>query len=242
MELPKFIPRYIGEYKPVDHGVKADCVRVGESGLVYKARKKAVKTAEEAERLAGEMQRDYRLLSKYLGPYVSSTQFVIGDGSDGPTVFAFQEEIKDGMSIKQALKLARKENLSIEHIVDLYSRAGEMYKATGNPPDFNGTGRFLGWPRPNSTRNVLVTVKEVDGQKMLWPNVVDVGLIREGYLTQRTHKGVLARSIFDQHLELSAVGRGTLRVTDNSVDIIPIDRAMQREIKESKRRHPTARF
>lgn len=205
MIKPEFIRPNIGEHVPIGKGVKAYYIRIGETGSGYKRSKpkKIPTTVEEAKVFAASLQRDYEFIKSYLGPYVPSTQFVLGrDEASNLEIVGLQREVKGGMSIKEALKLSRSENLNIEHIVDLYRRAVEMYTKTKDVPDFNGTGRFLGWSRPNSTRNVLVTRTE-DGK--LWPHVVDVGLIREGRLTQGAHIKILSRSILNQYHSLKRV-------------------------------------
>lgn len=196
---PQFFRQGIGEHMPDGHGVSAYYIRIGETGMGYKLRKpgKIPPTIEEAKKDASALQGEYQKIKEYLDPYVPPTQFVIGRNEENEiTIVGLQPEIKNGMSIKKALKKARKENLDIENIVDLYKKATNMYKATKNIPDFNGTGRFLGWTRPNSTRNVIVTIE--DGK--LIPHVVDVGFISgEPPIIRSLHPIILARSILREY-------------------------------------------
>ncbi len=206
LKIPQFIRPGIGEHVPVGHGVKATYFRIGVTGLGYKQTRsdKIPPTVEEATAYAAGLQRDYEFINRYLNPYALPTQFVLGRDEDGALAIAgLQPDIENGMSIKQALKLAKREGLSIAPIVDLYRKAVIMHQKTldHDIPDFNGTGRFLGWHRPNSTRNVIVTLNNF-GE--LWPNVVDVGLISENRFTERIHKEVLARSILHQFNELKS--------------------------------------
>ena len=173
----------------INRGTQSVCYREGDN--VYKVMSgfdQQNVAIEAAEALINS--RD--ILSSWLGEYVTPSKIEALGGVNGYMVVTEQPFI-DGMSLKKAIEVAQKDNLSIDRIIDLFEKSLEMYRGINQVPDIFGRPHFSGWYQVLTTPNVRVEL--IDG--VLIPRLLDVGFARlsQNKITKSLHNSLLAKNI-----------------------------------------------
>lgn len=185
MERPTFVPLHYG-YQTIEGGKKSNVAKVELSdgtSWILKELKDGFKKPEKAEMKALELYEQFKMIERYLGPYVAETRFLAWPNpTGGHSVYSMQRYL-EGVSFEKGLALAQ-ETGDVYRFKDFLTRCLQMYegkKVKKIIPDISGSDVFFGWWKPETTPNIIVN-RDVNG--VLSPILIDVGFISEELGTQ----------------------------------------------------------
>lgn len=151
-----------------------------------------VGTLEQAQVLSHRLKAQYELLQQYMKPYVSDTQFVIGEYEDvgGITIGIVQHHI-EGITLEKAVVEGKRKKSDFKYIKDFFYKGIFMQKETGFLPDT--FGKFHQTYNPLFTLNIVV----MNNEQEEIPILVDTNFSRhsEGKFGSLLHNKLLVLGI-----------------------------------------------